>query len=89
MKAFVLTTIINGRKNYVANFMGNRSSDNKKIVNYTTDVSYVNDFGSEAAAEDFIQHIVNPHERQYTAETIEVNESQLKPVRELTEENIK
>lgn len=89
MKAFVLTTIINGRKNYVASFMGNRSSDNKKIVNYTTDVSYVKDFGSEAAAADFIDHIVNPHERRYTPETIEVNESQLKPVRDLAEENIK
>jgi hypothetical protein len=89
MKAFVLTTIINGRKNYVASFMGNRSSDNKKIVNYTTDVAYVKDFGSEAAAVDFIQHIVNPHERQYTAEIIEVKEPQLNPVGDLAEENIK
>jgi hypothetical protein len=88
MKAFVLTTIINGRKNYVANLMSNRA-DNKKIVNYTTDIAYAKDFGSEAAAAEFVHHIVNPHERQYMPDVIEVSEAQLQPARELAEEDIK
>jgi hypothetical protein len=88
MKAFVLTTIINGRKNYVANLMSVRG-DNKKIVNYTIDTAYAKDFGSEAAAAEFVDHIVNPHERQYTPDVIEVTEAQLQPVRELAEEDIK
>lgn len=74
MKAFVLYTIINGRKNFVATQMANRAADNKKIVNYTTDTTLAKDFGSTAAAEAFIQNIVNPHERVFNADVIEVNE---------------
>lgn len=88
MKAFVLTTIINGRKNYVANLMSVRS-DKKKIVNYTTDLTYAKDFGSEEAAADFIGVIVNPHERQYKPEVVELTELQQHLSNQLAEEDIK
>jgi hypothetical protein len=73
MEMFVLYTIINGRKNYVSNYMGNRSFDNKKIVNYTIHPEDAKDFGSADAAAQFIDNIVNPHERVFNADVVTVD----------------
>lgn len=86
MELFVLTTTINGRKNFVANLMSNRA-DNKKIINYTPDANNAKDFGSEAAAVKFIDRIVNPHQREFTPEVVEVDETKIE--KELVEEGIK
>jgi hypothetical protein len=88
MEAFVLTTTINGRKNFVANQMSNRA-DNKKVINYTIDKNNAKDFGSEKAATLFIDKIFNPHERMFTAETIEVDEMQVQSYSHEVEEEIK
>lgn len=86
---FVLSTIILNRKNYVATQMSNRSGDNKKIVNYTPNPAQARDFGSIADAEAFIDRIVNPHERLYVAESVEVSEEQLRAVVAVEEEEIR
>jgi hypothetical protein len=86
---YVLFTEILGRQNFVANHVVNRSHDNKKIVNYTTEKHKAKDFGSIADAEQFIPHIMNPHERVYTADAIEVDERLLQEDMSLAEETIK
>lgn len=85
---YVLSTSIIHRKNYVATLMHNRS-DNKKIVNYTTHPGRAKDFGSLEDAEKFIEKIVNPHERIFTAEAVEVDERDIAPMEAILDEDIK
>ncbi len=71
----VLSTLIGGKKQYVAGGITRHGHyPNKVIVHHTTDLhGYAKEFTSTKEAEDFIPTIHNPHERHYEVaeETLE------------------
>jgi hypothetical protein len=69
----VLTTLINGCKNFVAHQMTTAEGGRVYVVNYCRDASIAKEFATEAEARAFIPKIKNPHERVFAVETATIN----------------
>ena len=67
----VLSTLINGRENFVASPCTKHGMfHNKYNVHHTTDLhAYAKEFASLREAEEFIPQLHNPHSRVYAAVT--------------------
>lgn len=59
----VLSTIIQGKKHFIAQNISIRSHDNKTLVTYTDKPEEAHEFDSGKEAYNFKENIVNPHER--------------------------
>lgn len=59
----VLSTIIQGKKHFIAQHISIRTHDNRVLVEYTQRPEEAREFDSGKEAYQFKEDIVNPHER--------------------------
>jgi hypothetical protein len=81
---FVISTMIIGRKNFVAARVKNL--DDKKLVEYTINVNAAKHFNSESEAASFREKISNPHSREFVIEPTEVDPEKVQRTREFMDE---